>query len=948
MITVEFFRRIWPSTGHYCIDTKPLDDLKKGFKHHWFATIEQAAAATLDLDERGIVTYHACAAFATRENRTAENASAVRSLWMDLDVGKGVNKFGSVQLAGAALKQFLVATALPQPMIVSSGGGLHCYWTFTEDVAALIAQPVAVQVKALAIALGFKIDPSRTADFASVLRPIGTHNRKFDEPRKVKLVRDAPDYLFADFAERVALNMEAIPASAVVMKTRKPKANGVNAAFEVPQNYPDSDPDKVADGCAQIREFRDKRGVIPEPQWYTGIQVLHFCKGGDEKIHEWSAGHSGYDSRETDTKIKQIADFGPASCATFGNRNPDACDKCPHRGNITGPIQLGATYADLPPPVVDRVTQQDYIGVDRADAEPDDAPLVPEDFVPPPKGFRRTSQGIVYRNKDGVEIQIYPFDLYLDEVTYDEAGKYEMAMIKHQLPHEGWMQFPFRSSHLSSDTDFERAMRDNHVHPTVGKTSLLKLYIALYIQELQRAKRIRRLYASMGWKDEMEFFVLGEKAYHKDGSVTRVGVSPTVKTVIRALRPRGDREAWVKATAILGQPGMEAHALAFSAGPGAPLMKFTGFEGALFNATGESNSGKTSIARFFTSMYGCFDEIKLRSKDTINAKIGRIGILSALPVYIDEVTNETPEELSEFVYEITQGRSKLRLRIDGSERDPVFWNTIVVSSSNASLSDKLGLSKANPEAERLRLFEFPIQRQEAFQGLPASNLFRTCTANYGLVGPEYIQYIVTHQEEIRAGLDAMSAQLREHTGARDEERMWIASVACGLYGLVLMKKLDMITFDVSRVAKWVVEQIKISRETMDDGRVNSIALLGQYFNDKAGYRVALRQAGTDPSGSIDWRIEHRPTGSIYIRYEMDAHRIWVDRAHLRRFIAEQQGDWITFREHLTETGAMVRQIRKSLGVGTGIASAQVPCIEFNTLAPGMDDQIVALVSQAAA
>jgi hypothetical protein len=942
--TLGFLRRIWPTVGHYCIDTK--SPLKGGFKHHWFNTIEQAALGAVDLDERDYTVYHACAGFTTATNRKAENAGAVRSLWLDLDVGEVPQKFASLASAGASLKKFLLTTALPTPMVVSSGGGLHCYWTFTGDVDALVAHPVAAQVKALALALGFQIDPSRTADFASVLRPIGTHNRKFDTPRQVKLVRDAPDYDFTEFMERVALNVAEIPATLAVTNARRPRAKGANAIFEVPQTYPDSDPDKVADACAQIREFRDTGGVIPEPQWYTGIQVLHFCKGGDEKIHEWSKGHSGYAARETAAKIQQISDLGPASCATFGSRNPGACDGCPHRGSITGPIQLGVTYPELPAPVVDRVTQQDHIGIDRDDVGEDDQALTPPgDFIPPPRGFKRTPQGVVYRNKDGVETIIYPYDLYLDELTYDEAGRYEMSMIKHQLPQEGWLSFPFRSSDVASDKDFERAMRDNHVKPQ--SLPLLKLYLTLYMQELQRAKRIRRLYASMGWKEGTEYFVLGEKAFHRDGNVTRVGISPSIVSVARALRTRGDRQLWIDATAILGKKGMEAHAMAFSAGPGAILMKFTGFEGALFNTTGESNSGKTSIARFFTSMYGCFDEIKLRSKDTVNAKIGRIGVLSALPVYVDEVTNEAPEVVSEFIYEITQGRSKLRLRQDGTERDPAFWNTIVVSSSNTSLSAKLGLSKANPDAERLRLFEFPIHRQEAFQGEPASNLFRVCANNFGLVGPEYIQHVVTHQDEVRAGLEAMIAELRARTGARDEERMWIASIACGLYGLMLMQKLGLIVFDISKVAKWVLEQIKVSRETMDEERIDPMQLLGQYFNEKAGYRVALVRQGVLADGTEDWRIDHRPTGALFIRYEVNHHRIWVEQAHLRKYVTERQGDFPALMRHLTKTGALVRRIRKSLGAGTGITSAQVACFEFNTQAPGMADYFGSILQEVA-
>lgn len=930
MDSLAFLRRIWPSVGHYCVDTKlPV----RGFRHHWFTSIELAAQNIRTLDASDTV-YHACASFREPTNRKGENALAVRSLWMDLDVGDDPKKFSTLQVAAADLHTFLKKTLLPVPLIIASGGGLHCYWTFTQDIGRDDAHPVAVALKALAAHHKFKIDHSRTADFASVLRPVGTFNRKYNPAVEVKLVKDAAPNDFTAFATIVADAMGDVPAAPAKRERKKP---GVNAVFEVPVNYPDSDPDKCADKCEQLRTFRDTQGNIPEPQWYAGLQVIHFCKGGDEKIHQWSSGFPDYSAQQTDAKIRQIEAFGPTTCATFEQRVPDICKRCPHRGTITSPIQLGAVYAELPAPPAAQPALGGTGIFDAGEEEDDPLAFTDPNFVAPPRPFSRTAQGVVFTGQDGVATIVYPYDLYLSDLAYDEAGRYEMSMVRHQLPQEGWLEFPFRSSSVSGDRDFEQAMRDNHIKPL--SVPLLKLYLKMYMQEIQRAKKIRRLYASMGWKDGTAYFVWGTQAYYRDGTTQAVGVSPTIASVARALRAQGDRQAWVDATAILDAPNMEAHALAFSAGPGSILMKFTGFEGALFNAVGESNSGKTSIARFFTSMFGCFDEIKLRSNDTMNAKIARIGILSSLPVYVDEVTNEDPEEVSNFVYEITQGRSKLRLRTDGTERDPAFWSTIVVSSSNTSLSAKLGLAKANPEAERLRLFEFPIERQPAFDGEPARALFRACSENYGHAGPEFIRYVVTHQDEVKAGLEATMEMLRKKSGAREEERMWIASVACGLYGLALMKRLGLILFDPRRVALWALQQMARVRLELDEDRVNALQLLGLYFNESAGQRVTLRQNGHTRSGEPDWIVERQPTGSVYIRYEITTQRIWVDAAHLKRWLVERQGDVKGFERELLASGVMVRKFRKMLGAGTGIATAQVYCYEFNAAAPDMQDAL---------
>ena len=61
----------------------------------------------------------------------------------------------------------------------------------SSEILASQWKLVAEKLKNLCSLSGFKADPSRTADAASILRPVGTHNRKYDPPRQVKLFRDA-------------------------------------------------------------------------------------------------------------------------------------------------------------------------------------------------------------------------------------------------------------------------------------------------------------------------------------------------------------------------------------------------------------------------------------------------------------------------------------------------------------------------------------------------------------------------------------------------------------------------------------------------------------------------------------------------------------------------------------------------------------------------------------
>ena len=921
MNTAEFLGRIWPNAGQYCLAIVT----PKGIRHRWFATVHDAAEAAERFDAQGNTVYHACSSFTTRVNRKSPNAAFVKSAWLDLDVGDAPTKFATRLEAATALKDFLARHLLPNPLVVDSGGGFHAYFQFLEDVAVARAEGTARLLKVLAVNDGFKIDPARTADFSSVLRPVGTTNKKYDPPRLVTALNAPEPCSFEVFTQAILVAARALPR-----KTSLAKIN-VNAEFLVTQSYPLADAQRIADKCAQIGAMRATQGNLSEPHWYSALQVVHFCKDGDEIVHAWSQGHPDYSPEQTNAKIQQIARLGPTTCAVFESRNPGGCAGCAHHGSVTSPIQLGATYHDAPIP------EREPVELDNDDTE-----LADEQFIAPPKPFKRSTHGIVFTNADGIETLIYPYDLYIQELAFDEAQQYEVTVCRHWLPQEGWLQFAFRSSDVSEDRSFEKTMRDNHVKP--GNPKLLRLYVALYAGEIQQRKKMRQMHSSMGWKNGTESFVLGERAYYADGTVKTVGLSPTISKVAAGFHTRGSLEPWVAATSLLDRPGMEAHALLFAAGAGAPLMKFTGFEGALFNVVGPSNTGKTSMARFFTSMYGDFDVLKLKQKDTDNSKIGRIGMFASLPVYIDEMTNEDTKKISDFVYEITQGRSKLRNRIDGTERDTFPWNTIVVSSSNASLSDKLGVVKANPEAERLRLFEFKMLRQSEFDDSAGEGLYRALADNYGHAGIEYIKYLVTHQEEVRAGLRTCVEGLKKLSGALSQERMWLASVGCAIYGLSIMERLGLARVSAARIAKWAVLEIRNARGEMDYRKADAIDILGYYLNQFVDNMLVVKEYHAVRSTKTEYVVERTCRSEVHMRYDVTRGLLWVEARHLRQIVTEQQENWNDFLTQLRENHALLGHETMNLGRGTHYSTAGIKCVLIEMTAPAMGAALLQLVS----
>ena len=169
MTPLEFLAVVLPSAGlgKYCA-------VELNHKQHVYAdTLEELQP---QIDEWNNYKYDIFFAVATfKSTRKAEEAEYIKSFFVDLD------GYYTKKDAALALDNFLQKTGLDEigrPWIVSSGGGLHCYWPLTDSIPVGIWKPIAENLKRLAAQENFKIDMTVTADSARILRVPGTLNHK--------------------------------------------------------------------------------------------------------------------------------------------------------------------------------------------------------------------------------------------------------------------------------------------------------------------------------------------------------------------------------------------------------------------------------------------------------------------------------------------------------------------------------------------------------------------------------------------------------------------------------------------------------------------------------------------------------------------------------------------------------------------------------------------------
>jgi hypothetical protein len=368
-LTLGFLRLVLPSTGPYCA----VAIKRRGgpLRQTFHSTIDDLLSALREADRSGRDVYFAVASFRSKESRKAENVEALKCLRLEVDYGNEGHTapgYGTESEATAALKTFCSAVGLPQPLAVMSGGGLHVYWPLQEALAPDEWRKRAEGLKAACLQHGLKAGHECTADAARILRAPYTTNRKLlGKPRPVQLNQRFLAIEPYDLARFDALlNYKALAGGRVsptenVVSFRGPKPeylrnrpansalmNALLAGLEPPP----ADAETIADQCAQLGAMRATRGVMPEPTWYACIGVLAFCEGGETLAHEWSKGDERYSPVETRRKFDAWRKLtGPTRCAHFYELDGETlvrCKACPHRGEITSPIQLGSVN-EAPP-----------------------------------------------------------------------------------------------------------------------------------------------------------------------------------------------------------------------------------------------------------------------------------------------------------------------------------------------------------------------------------------------------------------------------------------------------------------------------------------------------------------------------------------------------------------------------------------------------------------------
>ena len=868
--TAGFLETILPKAGAKCVGIISSDR----FTNLWGPDAAWVDLAAGRVDARDANAYFALAGFDGEKKRKQANVVAVRSLWLDIDTqeNKPKERYTSRAEAVVQVMAFTSEVGMPKPTLVSSGYGLHVYWPMTEDLTGGQWKVLAHQLKQACLKWGLAVDPSRTTDEASVLRPPGTRNHKRDATRVVKVAQ------WGDIAD-VALIRQALDAYVGAAETDflddRPTHIPAGDNKALVHNGFGDDPSSaatIAERCGVMKLVRDTRGNVDEPTWYAALGVLRKTDEAPAICHEWSDGHPLYSPAATDAKLAQLGDIGPTTCERFRTLQPEICGMCTL--NVKSPIVLGRNVpaSAAPVPVSTEVGDKyDITGVKLPDGYFwKDGQLSATVRVPPDKNDPTAPWGS--RLEPFSSVFFYPVarvrahdDRYTMLINVEKKGRVNRNA-----------QFIMSNSTISAGGDaLARELGDREIPVAPLERPMVQKYLLDWMKELRTKHEESPSVTQFGWADDG--FVVGETYITPTGPRAAV-LSGATSAMTSWVEPAGTLEAWVKAVNnIYAAPGLDPDYVApqqFSilVAFAAPLHKLFGSDGGVtvYAYSPDTGYGKTSMQSVGTSAWGKPELLMLQKEGyTPNGLTQRLGALQHLPIQVDELTNTTATQASQMVYGISGGLGKLRLDSRGQPLPTQPWSTILSACGNRSLGEILGSARANTEAEMARVWEFGLTRKSPMSVNEALAAFLPLKSNYGHAGRAYMEYVVKNRDKVQDLLMRTRAAFNNQMSITQGERYWSALHACVLTAGAICKKLGLLDFDTANITRWIAIELLNNRNTLRGHSTSSEDLFAEMLGDMwPGVLVTMGEG--DLINGTPARVEKHPHGSVIGRSIVDA------------------------------------------------------------------------------
>lgn len=961
----NFYESVLPSFGVRILAVFK-NGLKKAPEHFYYDSAEDMLDAAQTWDELGKNVYHACATYVAPINRKGDNVKAIKSLWLDLDVGEK-KPYASKKEAAAHFEQFRNAVGLPPTWVVDSGNGVHEYVALSKPIAPEQWDRMAGLFAACLDHYGVKHDTSRTQDKASILRVPGTHNYKATTT-DVVLKREGTEVPASEIWQKLKAYADA---NGVLTESQPVKAKDkVKATNKLVGNkeYPPSSGDVIAEHCPVLGEVASSGGDVSYEIWWRAMGVAKHCVGPDEVAVHWTRNRAATGHEKADAP-KALTDWnaGPTTCDEF-SKHSDKCASCVHNGKGKSPIMLGTPevplVADLP-------------------SGTEDAPFVPNTDVVWEFGAQWIRDSIAKVTKVGFANGAMTRSAAQDDGTYKHVpfcsrywqvmrrvrttgGAWQLEVAYEQYPGQPFKTFMIDSADVTAAEILRSKFSAVELHIYGGKLAMDKMQeVIRYTQDLLYSNQMETpTYPTLGWStikpavrsDLTGEFALGDTLFARHKKPKQILLAPTVTPAIQdAFRTKGTTQEWVRLIDhIYNRQGAEAYQFLIAASFAAPLVSLVPSGGEWHGIPvvlhGDSGAAKTTSCLVAMSIYGYAQNLKFNASisqegqgDTVNAISLKIGSLRHLPCVLDEMSGVEPPKVAAIIHMIANGMYRDRMTTTGKMMEnPYFWDTIAIINSNDKLHEVLEAlrSSFSTKATQLRAFELTILEQDlhtTFYGVNKTMVEKNILEdNYGCVGREWIQFLADNRTKISAMLEKMREAYMIDPNDRSNIRFYKDLIVVVKAAAMLAKRRGYIKWDVDAMVKYAERQLLKLRDNINASDWEGT--ISDFIASLHGRTIVSKYMKTGPgkrSHAPEVPLEYLNTATPPVaRKALDDRRFVVTANCLKEWTAHRRIQASIMLTEMQKRGYFdattpVTTRMLNIGSGTTVSRPQAPCYEFD-------------------
>jgi len=779
--------------------------------HHKIAQGTAQLAQSITETAESNDTYYALASFAEgfhlnakgkKVLRVRNNVSELKALWFDIDFKDGLEGQAAVV---KALQSHCKATGLPAPSIlVSSGNGIHAYWPLVDAIPVERWQVLADGFKDAAKKTGLQADLVCTADACRILRPPGTVNLKDPEnPKPVKVlyssgrlfkVEELESCISRSHSETPNILLNSLPEHlrrAGTSQTDSKEFTGAAASSGTTTIH--SSFSNLVDHCGSMSHMLKTHGATAsEPLWKDTLQLLSHCQDGEIYLHDVSDGHPEYSPQDTKDKWEQRkeSDAGPTLCSTFEMHLPEICAVCPHRGKIKTPLHVG------------QVKSKPKTGM-------------PLNYRVGPKagGIQK-----LVIDDDGVKSWVTVLRHNIDNLKVTRSvqdGSRELSF-EWSVTGGDAVKLEIPGSSLGNINKLRELTSHNGLFLVDREPVEFVRLMGLWLEQLQKNRLETKVTDQLGWiietnaetlEEQIVGFSCGSESFLSDGSQENgVRVKREYETVAGYYEPKGSYDKWKDVANFITQQNYPAFTAVLATAFAAPLVRFTGEQGALVGLySTESGVGKSSMMKIAQSVWGSPIHGINSVNDTRNSVTRKMGFINNLPAYWDELRGEgTMDDFCEMAFQITQGKEKTRLDSTARMRTSVSWCTMMTAASNDSIFDAMAQKYHDTDAGMARVFEIPMQAAASSMAPDKiSKMIDKLQLNHGHAGRVYAKYLAENVKEVEQKYDEVSDMLVKMYKRTAVERYWFAAMTTMVTGAILAKRAGIVEIDVPKLIKYL-------------------------------------------------------------------------------------------------------------------------------------------------